>query len=75
MMLTTHSNLLPRLRMNGAIPPTLPYAFMACIQTLTFTFTEYSVHVLPVMLLYQMININWTSNNIMGYWELQMCFT
>ena len=41
----------------------------------TFTFTEYSVHVLPVMLLYKVININFTSNNIMSYWELQICFT
>ena len=41
----------------------------------TFTFTEYSGHVLPVILLHKVININFTSNNIMGYWELQICFT
>jgi hypothetical protein len=31
MKLRTHSNLTPMLRKNGAIPHTLPLAFMACI--------------------------------------------
>ena len=48
---------------------------MACIQALTFTFKEYSGHVLPVMLLYKVININFTNNTIMGYWELQLSLT
>jgi hypothetical protein len=73
MKLTTHSNLLPKLRMNGAIPPTLPLAFMVCIQA--FTHKEYSDHVLPVMLLHKVININFISNNNMSYWELQTSFT
>ena len=41
----------------------------------TFTFTEYSGHVLPVILLHKVININVTRNNIMGYWELLTFFT
>jgi len=45
------------------------------VYRLTFTHKEYNGHVVPVMLLHKVININFISNNIMGYWKLLTSFT